>query len=147
MKKRSYGWWLLAEDLCAHLTMPPTDVVASDRQFERLLRGSRSWSFAGSLAGKIRVAWLDSRLRSWTRRLKSDWPSESDVALNTVAWVMRVAAVTTLAVQALRPAGFDPLSWAVPVAIGVGSLIPPRIAGRLTRSNRPEKSRAELEKR
>ena len=142
MFKRAFGWWLVAEDICIRLTMPPTDVAASDRQFERLLRESWLWSSAENLAGKIRGAWLDSRFRSWTVRVRDDGPADpagTVLALYAVAWVMRISAMTTLAVQWVKPAGIDPLSWCVPVAVGIGGLILPWVASRIPQATEFEK--------
>ncbi len=140
--KRAFGWWLLAEDICIRLTMPPMDVAASDRQFERLLRESWLWSSVENLAGKIRGGWLDSMLRSWTVRVRDERPADpagNVLALPAIASVMRISAATTLAVQALKPAGSDPLSWCVPVAVGIGGLILPWVASRIPRATESEK--------
>jgi hypothetical protein len=64
---RAFGWWFLAEEICQRLTMPRTDIAASDRECERLLLDSVLWSSGGHVARKVEAAWSDSLLRRWTR--------------------------------------------------------------------------------
>jgi hypothetical protein len=69
--KRLSAWWSLAERACASIVEPRIDVAASDRDIERLLRGSWIVSTIESLAAKLHAAWLDSLCRSLVRRAAS----------------------------------------------------------------------------
>ena len=67
--KRIWAWWLLAEQICGTLTVPPIDVAAVDRDVAGLVRESWLSSRAESFASKIRAAWLDSACRASVRVL------------------------------------------------------------------------------
>jgi hypothetical protein len=62
---RTTAWWFLAEQVCARLTSPRTDVSEADLEIEALLRGSWLWSRSEAFAATLHAAWLDS----WSRRV------------------------------------------------------------------------------
>jgi hypothetical protein len=140
MLKRAFGWWFLAEDICGQLTMPRADLDMADRQFERLLLESSLWSFGDRIARKVRAGWLDSAFRSVAHTLTRDGASlqpragaSSDpvLAWQVVGFVTAIGAVTTLGAQALVAGRFEPLSWALPVAVAIGAVVLSRIAVRI----------------
>ncbi len=139
--EQRYRWWFLAVDVCARLTTPPVNIAASDQRVERLLRESWLWSLYENLAEKTRAAWMESRLRAWAGAATSEWlSSDARLSWRAVGLVMKVWAITAVALQLLRPTGFDPFSWAVPVAVGIAGVILPRVANRGARTIASERS-------
>ena len=65
--RRLVAYWALAGRACASLFEPRTDVNASDRDIEALLRASWIGSTSELLVAKLHAAWLDSRCRSLLR--------------------------------------------------------------------------------
>jgi hypothetical protein len=65
--KRILSWWLLAEEFCARVTAPKTDIETVDREIEAILRASWLWSRGESFVHKVHAAWLDSRCRRLIR--------------------------------------------------------------------------------
>ena len=61
-------WWRFAEERCAALT-EPDDAAVMDRDLERLLASSRIGSAVGSVLGKLRIAWTDSRCRAIVQKM------------------------------------------------------------------------------
>jgi hypothetical protein len=64
-------WLRLAEDLCARVAAPATDVANADREVEALLRASWLWSRGEIVVSKIQTAWLDSRCRRIAHLVRS----------------------------------------------------------------------------
>jgi len=69
--KHLSAWWSVAGRACESIFEPRTDVAASDRDIEALLRGSWIVSTGESLAARLHAAWLDSVCRSLLRRAVS----------------------------------------------------------------------------
>jgi hypothetical protein len=130
--RRAFRWWFLAEDICGQLAVPRTDLDAADRKFERLLLESTLWSFGDRTARKVRAGWLESKSRSLTQTFASDGASSGPVfALQILGCVTAIAAVTTLGAQAFVAGRFEPLSWALPLAVAIGGVVLSRIASRI----------------
>jgi len=62
-------WWRAAERVCAALAAPQTDIAASDRDVEALLRESWLWRRGESFSARIGAAWRDSTCRRVVRAI------------------------------------------------------------------------------
>ena len=111
--------------------MPQTDFDAADRRFEQLLLESSLWSFGDRIARKVRAGWLESTFRSLTQTFARDPASPEPGALQVLGLVTSIAAVTTLGARAFVAGRFEPLSWALPLAVAIGGVVLLAIASRI----------------
>jgi hypothetical protein len=138
--KQRAGWWHLAERVCARLTTPRVDIADSDWRCDRLLQRSWLWSFSERLAGRVRLAWADSRAHDLATLAQRWWPSSDPVLLlSAVGRIMWVSALVAIALQMLGPSHVDPFTWALPAAVGVAGIVLPRVGLRGSRGGGSER--------
>jgi hypothetical protein len=130
MVRRAFGWFVLAEHIGQRLTMPRTDIRASDRECEQLFLDSALWSCGERFARRVHAAWQNSLLRRWTQAASSGW-TESDPVhlLRAVGWTMTVSAATALLLQTIREPR-EPLVWILPAGVAAAGVALSGTAGR-----------------
>jgi hypothetical protein len=132
MVARAFGWFVLAEHIGKRLTMPPTDIRASDRECGQLLMDSALWSSGERLARRAHAAWQDSLLRRWTQAASSGWTQSNPVHLRrAVGWMMTVSGATALLLQAIASPR-EPFVWILPAGVAAAGVVLSGTAGRRT---------------
>jgi hypothetical protein len=136
MFRRAFGWLDIAEHIGERLTMPRTDICTSDRECEQLFLDSALWSSGEHVSRNVTAAWLDSWLRRWTRAAARTWVASDPVlVLRAIGWLMTVASVTTLGLQAIASPR-EPLVWIVPIAAAAGGVVLSWTGGRTRAAGR-----------
>jgi hypothetical protein len=121
-KPRLFGWWTFTRRAVEWLIAPPSDIVACDREVDRLVRESWLSSLARGVAVTIGEAWRQSRSRAITLALVNVlMPAPPAAAIRAAGWTTTVAGATALTLNVFRPLSSGPLTWVVPsVAAAVG---------------------------
>src|SRR5438552_918968 len=117
MTVRLFGWWTFAQAVASALTTPPTDIDASDRDVERLVRGSQIAVTAEWLADRVRRAWADSTVHRVSEPIRASlWPGDRPTRVRLAGVVMTIAFAVAALLQWLEPTPLGPLSWILSVA-------------------------------
>ena len=128
-------WWECAIALLSGLTMPKSDVTASDREVETAMRDSWLFGAAHAAGAGGRRAWPDARSRAWLLRLVAGWAALSGPQQVRAAGVVAfVAGLTAVLVQAAKPVSIGPLIWVLPAAVACLGLLAAIAAAPLARA-------------
>jgi hypothetical protein len=136
------GWWKFTRLALEALTTPKADVSACDRAMEQLARDSWLGGALDRASLAVRAAWLDSRARAMAVALgRSLMPAPGPAACRAAGWMMTVAGVTILGVNAIKPMPNGPLSPLVPSLIVVAGLLLMLAAAPVARASADRRSR------
>ena len=123
------GWWKFARLSLEALTEPRADVVARDRAMEQLARESRLGAALHRASWIIRSAWRDSRARAAAAAIGNRL-----APVRVRGWIVAVAGVTALGLNAVKPMPLGPLSWVVPSLVVAAGVLIMLLAGPLSRA-------------
>jgi hypothetical protein len=135
MTRQIHRVWQQAVRAASALTVPTSDIGATDRAVEMTLQGSRLFLFVDASDASGRRAWPHSRTRTWCLRLASTWTALSGTERIRAAGAGAVVAGLTAALVGIAsplPAGG--LAWALPAATAVLGLVTSIAAAPLARA-------------
>jgi len=135
MLVRVFRWWTFAQGVVSALTTPRTDVEASDREVERLVRGSQIAMAVEWLAGRVRRAWADSAVHRVAEPIRASLlPADHPTRVRLAGVIMTIAFAVATLLQRLEPTPLGPLSWILPVAAAGASIVVACAAGPIARA-------------
>jgi hypothetical protein len=116
--------WQSAVTLAGALTVPKSDIAASDRAVELVLRDSWLFHVVDAVGASVRNAWPHAQTRSWWLQFAADWTVWSmPERVRTVGIAVAVAGLTALVAEAVS-APMQPLAWVLPAVLtGMGLLV------------------------
>ena len=123
------GWWRFTRLALEALTEPKADVGACDRAMEQLARESRLGAALHRGSWIIRSAWRDSRARTIAEAAGSRL-----TPIRVRGWIVTLAGVTALGLNAVKPMSAGPLSSVVPSLVVAAGVLIMLLAGPLARA-------------
>ena len=124
MTQRIRRAWQYLVGAASALTVPETDVAASDRAVETALRDSRLFRAVDAAGGSARRAWPHARTRACLLRLAADRAAWSGPARVRAAGAgVAAAGLTAVLAEIMTPLPAEPVAWVLPAAVaGLGLL-------------------------